>query len=156
MSNPVTVADLEERFRPLTEQEQTNAQGMLDDAWELLLIRVPSLESRLANGSLSEGSIRYVLREALIPVLRNPDGYKRWSIDDATFERDTSVADGRLTIADDLLALLMPGAATRRGAFSVTPGPVTTTAPGSESEYIEYLRSGSPYGTYRVPPGSWP
>lgn len=142
MPNPVIVADLEERFRPLSEQEQTNAQGMLDDAWELLLLRVPNLEARMADGSLTAGSVRYVLREALLPVLRNPEGYKRWSVDDASFERDSAVANGRLSIDDDLIALLLPGAGSRRGAFGVAPHQDLPRAPGSEAELIDQLRYG--------------
>lgn len=142
MSNPVVVEDLEERFRPLNDQERLNAQGLLDDAWELLLLRVPNLEARMFDGSLSMGLIRYVMRESLIPVLRNPDGYKQWSVDDASFTRDTSIAAGRLSIADDLLALLMPNGGTRRGAFSIAPAQESPRAPGSEAEYIEFLRYG--------------
>ena len=141
MSNPVVVDDLEERFRPLNDQERLNAQGLLDDAWELLLHRVPDVEARLDSGDLSPGLIRYVMRESLIPVLRNPDGYKRWSVDDAAFERDSSRSDGRLSFADDLVALLLP--ATRRGAFSIAPAQESPRAPGSEAEYVDYLRYGS-------------
>jgi hypothetical protein len=142
LPNPVSVSDLAERFRPLTDQEQANAQGLLDDAWELLTFRVPDLEARIASGALPVGLVRYVMRESLIPVLRNPDGYRQWSVDDASFTRDNSVAAGRLSIADDLVSLLLPNASTRRGAFTIAPHQETPRTPGSEAEYIDQLRYG--------------
>lgn len=48
MPNPVAVADLVARWRPLSTAETALGQLLLDDAWALLLYKIPDLEARLA------------------------------------------------------------------------------------------------------------
>lgn len=119
MANPVIVSDLEERFRPLVGQEVTNAQGLLEDAWEYLLIKIPDLETRLTSGELRPGAVRFVMRETIIPVLRNPDGVQTWRVDDYSQTRDKSVSSGRVVVDPELVDLLRSGGGLGAGAFTI-------------------------------------
>ena len=158
MPNPVTTADLEARFRPFTgTAEEDTAQALLDDAWEVLLMTVPDLDARIDAGTVSTGAAVFVVTSMVLRVLRNPNGVRQWSVDDYSETRDSSLSAGALYASEGEIALLTGRASTaRRRAFSITPGQPATAAPASESEYIDYLRSGSPYGTYPPPVGSWP
>lgn len=121
--NPATTADVAARWRPLSPDEVATAQARLDDAWELVLHRVPSVEERLADGSLRSGLVIQVLCEMVLRVLRNPEGLRSetTSVDDYshTRTRDTGLASGALSISDEEVALLMP--AREAGAFTIRP-----------------------------------
>lgn len=156
MPNPVTPADIEARFRSLTAAEEPIAEALIDDAWSVLLMVIPDLEARIAAGSASPGAVTFVVSAMVLRVLRNPEGIRQWSVDDASFTRDNTISAGGLyASADEVRLLTGLASSARRGAFSVTPSALPTSAPGSEAEHIEYLRSGSPYGVWPIPPGSW-
>lgn len=106
MANPAIISDLEARFRPLDDAEKVNAQAWLDDAWEELLVRVPDLEARIADGRTSSGMARRVAAAMVVRVLRNPDAIRQWSVDDASFTRDHLVSSGLLFVSADEVALL--------------------------------------------------
>lgn len=113
MPNPATTSDIEERFRPLTPAETINATALLDDAWWLLTGRLPALEANMTAGSVSVGNVIRVVSNMVIRVLRNPDGKLEESIDDYRYRRDALVSSGALTVTDDELADLTPGAGRR-------------------------------------------
>lgn len=149
MSNPVIIADLEARFRPLTLAERENAQALLDDAWDILLAVVPDLEDRYNAGTVSIGLLVWAVTAMVLRVMRNPNGVRSWSVDDYSETRDNSLAAGALYVSDAEIALLTGRASSaRRGAFSVSTSQATAQAPGSEAEYVEALRAGQ-----YVPPG---
>lgn len=124
MPNPVIPADLAERWRPLTAGEETVAQALLDDAWAVLLAQVPGIETRMAAGTLSAGLVRKVESAMVLRVLRNPEGWRQWSIDDASFTRDQSLSAGLLYLAPEELAELspVPTSSTSRGAYIISFG----------------------------------
>lgn len=107
MNNPALVTDVEARApRALTDDEKRMAQALLDDGWEQILARVPGVESRLVSGALRPGAVVAVLRQAVLPVILNPEGYLQESIDDWTGRRDASQSTGKLLISDEDLAAL--------------------------------------------------
>lgn len=116
MPNPVTVADLEARFRPLSNVETGTAQALLDDAWAILLTRRPGLDQ---DGTVSAGLVVAVVSAMALRVLRNPNGVRQWAVDDYSETRDASVSAGALYVSDDELALLNGGATS--GAFTIRP-----------------------------------
>lgn len=118
MANPVTVADIESRWRPLTPAEQDVADVLIGDAWEILLARVPLMQTRLSDGSLSEALVVATVAAMVLRVLRNPDGKRQESIDDYTWVRDNAVSAGLLYASADELAVLSPAGA-YGSAFSV-------------------------------------
>jgi hypothetical protein len=112
-----TVADVEGRWRPLTDAEAAVAGTWLADASELLRLQVPSIDARVADESVSAAFVAGVVARAVLRVLRNPDGKVSESIDDYTYRRADGVADGSLFIAAEDLALLRPAGS--RGTSSV-------------------------------------
>lgn len=156
MPNPVFPSDIEARFRSLDDAETAVAEALLSDAWAILLMTIPDLEARMDGGTTSPEAVTFVVSAMTLRVLRNPNGVRSWSVDDYSETRDNSLSAGSLYISPEEIRLLTGRASTaRRGAFSTAPAQYPTAAPGSESEHVEYLRSGSPYGTWPVPPGSW-
>lgn len=118
--NPAVVADLVERWRPLTAQETINAQAYLGDAWWLLTGRRRNLELDMAAGDVSEGNVVRVVCAIVLRLLRNPEGKLEESIDDYRYRRDQLVSSGALHVTDDELADLSPRVG--RGAFTIRPG----------------------------------
>jgi hypothetical protein len=119
--NPVLTTDIEAGWRPLTAAETIVAASLIDDAWEILVARVPGIEDRLTAGDLRPGLVVKVVRDAVRAVMRNPEGYVRESIEDWSGQRDASSSGGRVTIPDEDIKLLM-FKAPQRSAFAITPG----------------------------------
>ncbi|HYH11731.1 MAG TPA: Gp19/Gp15/Gp42 family protein, partial [Thermomicrobiales bacterium] len=99
MANPVTVAELEARWRPLTPAEAEVAQALLDDAWAILTLRLPTLEQRMDAQEVSTGAVIAVVSAMVLRVMRNPDGKISESIDDYTYRRADAVSDGALFVS---------------------------------------------------------
>jgi hypothetical protein len=141
--NPVIIADLEARFRPLVGSEVDAAQALLDDAWATLLAVLPDLEARMAAGTTSDSLVVSVVSAMVLRVLRNPNGVRSWSVDDYSETRDSALSAGALYVSPEEVQLLAGKASVvRRGAFSVAVSQEPVRAPGSESEYIDWLRYG--------------
>jgi hypothetical protein len=120
--NPVVVADLEARFRSLTDDEQTVAQALLDDAWAILLGQKPNLDAQMAAGDVAEELVRFVVAAMVLRVLRNPNGVRQWSVDDYSETRDAALSAGALYLSPDELGLLSPPGTGSGAAFTITPG----------------------------------
>ncbi|HET7386979.1 MAG TPA: Gp19/Gp15/Gp42 family protein [Nocardioidaceae bacterium] len=117
MANPAALSDLENRWRPLSTQEQTNGQTFLDDAWRMLRRRVTNLETNIATDTdLHDEAVR-VIAQAVLRVMKNPDGKRQESIDDYAWTRDQAVSAGLLYFTDQEINDLIPGEDTRRGAW---------------------------------------
>jgi hypothetical protein len=145
MPNPVTVSEIETRFRPLDAAEESSVQFLLDDAWAVLLVSVPDLEDRMTSGAVTGPLASFVVSSMVLRVLRNPNGVRQWSVDDYSETRDNAVSSGALYVAPGEVDLLTGRAnPQRRGAFSVGPGQPACPAPGAERDAaeLEYLRYG--------------
>lgn len=136
MANPVVVADLEARFRPLTAEEQPVAQALLDDAWAILLVNKPNLEAQIAAGDIAPEIVTFVVSAMVLRVLRNPDGVRQWTVDDAMFTRDNTVSTGGLYASADELGLLVPAGAGSGAAFTIT---MSNDGPGYRTDSAELL-----------------
>lgn len=119
MSNPVIVGDIEARWRTLSPTEALVAQALLDDAWAVLVARLPLLDSRVISGSISPALVTQVVTAMALRVLRNPDGKRQESIDDYSWTRDDTVSSGGLYVSEDEVRLL---SGQRGRAFSISPG----------------------------------
>ncbi len=124
MANPATIPDVEDRWRPLTTRENTNATAFLGDAWEELLSRRPNLEADIAAGTVRSGNVVRVVVAMVLRILKNPDGWDQESIDDWSGRRSALVADGILRVTDDELASITPGRALRHSVRLVNYGDV--------------------------------
>lgn len=105
-TNPVELSDVEARWHPLSADEKPVASSLLDDAWNVLLVRAPGAFSQLDDGTLSPAVVRAVICAAVLRVLRNPEGNRSESIDDYSWTRDGAVSSGALYFTDDELSLV--------------------------------------------------
>lgn len=135
MANPVTVSDIEVRWRPLSEAQTETAWALLDDAWAIVLSNVTDVEARLAATppTLDEALVKAVVSRMVLRVLRNPEGKSSEQIDDYKFTRDDSRTSGDLVLTDADLALLTPSSST--GAFSIRPS-YTPDDPASMAAWL--------------------
>lgn len=120
----VLVSDVEARLgRSLNALESAQVEAWIEDLEALVLSRVPDLDERINNGSVSIGVVRSVFCTAIIRVLRNPEGLRQHteSIDDYSVTKtiDSSGSAGLLFLTDDEWSLLIPG--TTGDAFSIRP-----------------------------------
>lgn len=121
MDNPAIAADLESRWRPLSDQEKINGETFLDDAWRMLRRRVTTLEDDIVDddtGDLQAEAVR-VMCTAVLRVLKNPDGKRQEAIDDYSWMRDQAVSAGLLYFTDDELNDLILDGTGPSGAFSI-------------------------------------
>ena len=117
MPNPATTQDLADRWRPLLASEEGPAQFLLDDIWIEIVAKLPTIDLRLANGTLDPNLVVRVMTAVALRVLRNPDGKRQETIDDYSWTRDNLVASGQLAMTGEEIALLA-GRANKR-AFAI-------------------------------------
>jgi hypothetical protein len=120
MPNPAVQADIEARWRPLSDAERPAAAVRLDDAWWLLTGRAPSLEADMAAGTVATQNVVRVVADIATRVLRNPEGFEVESVDDWRGQRSALVASGVLHVTDEELAAVRPSSALG-AAFTVIP-----------------------------------
>lgn len=123
MANPAAPIDVEARWRPLSDQETTNAETFLDDAWVMLKRRLPTIEADMVadtSGDLTADVIR-VLATAVARVLKNPEGKAREAIDDYSWSLDSARAAGELHFTDAELSSLVPGGKGRSFGVDLIP-----------------------------------
>lgn len=108
MPSPAIHTDVEARWRPLNSQEITNANTFLEDAWRSMRRRVPDLTTRLAVPGATDltQDVISVLVTAVLRVMKNPDGSKRETADDASWEPKEAAASGLLYLTDEELDLV--------------------------------------------------
>lgn len=124
MPNPALTTDIESRWRPLSAAELIVAQTRLDDAYEMLSVRRPTLDADVAAGTVSIASVIRVVTEMALRVLKNPDGLLQVTIDDYTARRDSAVSSGSLYITASELADVTPGRSTQRSVRLIAGGDV--------------------------------
>lgn len=101
--------------RPISgELEQAQVTQWIADAETLIRLRLGDL------AELDQDALKYVLREAVISKIRNPDGVQSEQIDDYTYRRFESGGAGQVFITAEWWDLLTPDQA-RDGAFTITP-----------------------------------
>ena len=122
MPNPVVIADIEARWRPLSAAEQDVAQSFIDDAWAVVLSQVPGVETRMTAETLSVDLVVKVVSAMVLRILKNPDGLRQWSVDDASFTRDQALSAGLLYLADSERIELMPRATYFGAGYVVSLG----------------------------------
>lgn len=137
MPNPVTNIDLMSAWRPLSQAELIVADTQLRFAWAIIKARFPTIEARLADPTdpLDVELLRGVEVAMVLRSLRNPDGKLRETIDDYSYERDATVADGSVYLSDAEADLLAPVTA-QTGAFTIRPA---FTAGYGDDTPLQYL-----------------
>lgn len=119
MANPVTVNDVENRWRPLTPEQYPVAQASLDDVWALACREIPTLPANITAETVDIAIVRQVLCAAVLRVLKNPEGRTQETLEDYSYTVGDAAA-GTLYLTAEELAMLRPvstfGAS---GAFSI-------------------------------------
>lgn len=130
MTNPAQVADVEARWRPLSDQETTNASAYLDDAWVMLKRRISGLDAHATADEDFSADVVRVECQMVLRVLKNPDGKTQEAIDDYSYSRDKAVSGGLLYVTDDELADLV-GQSYAPSSFTIraTANPFTSCSP---------------------------
>lgn len=115
-----TVTDVATRLgRELTDAEERQVVAWLEDLEVTILGRVPNLYALVDDGSLHERVVVMIEAAAIIRVLRNPDGKLTERIDDYSWTRASSTAEGTLGLLDSEWEQLTVDSST--GAFSIRP-----------------------------------
>lgn len=122
MANPATTGDIEARWRPLSADETAVAATLLEDAYEELLSRRPTLEADITAATVKERNVVRVVCAMVKRVLVNPEAWASEAVDDWTGRRSDLVASGALSVTADELALLTPGRARPNSVRLVTHG----------------------------------
>lgn len=117
---PEDVADL---WRPLSVAEAVATGALLDRVSALIRLRRPTIDARLAAEPNLALVARGVAVDAVLRVLRNPDGLTFEQIGAYAYRRADAVADGVLYVTDREWSLLETTATGYRGgAFTIRPG----------------------------------
>lgn len=123
-----TVNDVEIRYgRALTPAQRAQVEAWISDLEVLIRQRIPNLDVLMAAGRPSPATLQFVVCEAVIRKLNNPDGLRSRTstiaIDDYSETEiatiDASNAAGWLGLTDDEWNLLLPG--TSGEAFTIRP-----------------------------------
>lgn len=117
MPNPATWDDVEARWRPLSEGEQVVATTLLEDVWRRIKRRITDVEDRMGDADYTSDVIE-VQANAVMRVLKNPEGKRAEQIDDYSWTRDRALSAGLLYVTDDEWAILGAEFGTG-GAFSI-------------------------------------
>lgn len=112
--------DIAERWRPLTVDEQITASTLLDRVSSLIRVRLPMIDGRVAADPNLAVLVRGVAVDAVLRVLRNPDGLVQESVGGYSYSRAAGTNSGDLYISDGEWATLQP-AARASAAFTVHP-----------------------------------
>lgn len=121
MDSPATPEDVAARWRTLSDAEYVKAVTLLADAWTLIKLRNPTVETRVVATTLDQGLVVMVQCAMVIRVLRNPDGKRQEASEDYSYTRDDTSSSGSLLITDVELAMLDDVVGVTSGAFTIRP-----------------------------------
>lgn len=100
-------SDVQARLgRPLSEDETSQAAALLDDAEILIKARISDLDDKVTAGDIAEASVVMVESNAVVRLLRNPDGFISESDGDYSYQKSGRLATGALEILEHEWALL--------------------------------------------------
>lgn len=124
-ANPALPANLVGRaLRTLTDTEIQVGTTLLDDAWSIIVTRVPSVATRLDALPPDTGFFNLVVQIECAMVLRviyNPTGLLEENVDDYATRRDATTSTGALYLTDAEEDLLGMGDGSSAVAFTITP-----------------------------------
>lgn len=101
--------------RTPTDEEAALIDVRLEDAERLIRRRIPDLDDRVDAGTLLEEDVIQVEAEAVLRLVRNPEGYLSESDGDYTYMLRQDVSTGRLEILSEEWEIL----GIRRKRFAV-------------------------------------
>lgn len=94
-----TFEDVEARFyRPLTKEERPLVEARLQDAENKIRARIRDLDQRILDDPALEQIVITVCCDAVIRLVRNPEGYIQETDGNYTYMLAQASTDGKLTI----------------------------------------------------------
>ena len=112
-----TVEDVQDRLnRPLTDEERRWAKILLGDVEAKIRRRIGDLTDRAADEGFRDVVVM-VEANAVLRVLRNPEGYRQETEGNYGYSLSAAVASGHLFVMDSEWADL----GYRAGAWTITP-----------------------------------
>lgn len=113
-----TYQDVEARLgRTLDASEQTIVNTRLNDVELMIRHRIPDLDTKVSTGVIDPAVVVMVECDAILRLVRNPDGYTAETDGNYSYQISKEVASGRLDILAGEWALL----GIRNGAFTIRP-----------------------------------
>ena len=101
------LSDVQARLgRPLTDDEKTQAETLLDDVELEIRSRIPDLDDKVTAGDIPEDVVIRVEASAVRRVIKNPDGYTGESDGDYSYQINYQLASGELEITEKEWGLL--------------------------------------------------
>lgn len=143
-------SDIEDRLgRELDESEATIVETRLEDAEMWIRQRISDIELRIAKDVRYEQALVYVEAEAVLRLIRNPDGLQTETDGNYAYTIDQRVASGRLNILAEEWQLL----GVRRGVVVLSP---KVDVPWCEGElHPQYPFNPPYYGALPEHPAQW-
>jgi hypothetical protein len=100
-------ADVEARLgRPFSTEETALVNARLEDVELLIKSRIPDLTQKVTSGELDEDIVKLVEVEAVLRLIRNPNGFTQETDGNYSYMMSAKVASGRLDILASEWALL--------------------------------------------------
>jgi hypothetical protein len=128
MSTPFAIAsDLEEMWRALTPEEAGVATARLAQASRIIRAQFPTIDDRIAAGTLEVELVRDVAVDMVLRYMRNPDGKSMEMVEDYSYQRTAADTGGSVYMTPAEIDILTPSTS-RSGAFSITPSDPDPTA----------------------------
>jgi len=125
MPTIASAQDVENRWvRELSDEETTLVETRLADAERMIRRRVQDLDAKISAGDIDEEDVKQVEAEAVLRLLRNPEGFTQESDGNYTYQLSQRLASGRLEILDEEWEML---GVPRRGMFVLYPQIVRPT-----------------------------
>lgn len=91
----------------------------LEDVERLIRKRIPNLDDLILNGTIDVDDVKQVEAEAVLRVVRNPDGFVSETDGNYTYQLSHATVAGRLEILPEEWLLL--GVSVRGGMFTLIP-----------------------------------
>src|SRR5690606_19629763 len=103
--------------RELDDDEGNLVAERLDDVEEMIRLRIPDLDDKVVEGSLRERLLVFIECEAVLRLIRNPEGFTAETDGSYSYEISAQAASGRLEIRPEEWAML----GVKRGAALFVP-----------------------------------
>lgn len=123
-----SVADVEARLgRTLDPSESQIVTTRLSDVELMIRHRIPDLDTKVSTGVIDPALVVMVECDAILRLVRNPDGFTAETDGNYSYQISAEVASGKLDILSGEWALL----GIRNGAFTIRPSlaPLYSTCP---------------------------
>lgn len=113
--------DVQARYHlPIEDSLRTLIEARLGDAEGKIRSRIPDLDAKVASGEIPEATVVRVAADAVIRLVRNPDGYVSETDGNYTYQLAYDSGGSDLVIpAEDWLDL-----GVRKGIRVIHPGPL--------------------------------